>query len=167
MIALNAIQESEKRSLVAELKPYKYGLFITIHSVYSDNTNAVRITTNTIERFKSHLDELRSALGRYCFGREFNRKNKEQRVFGAIEVGACGRLHAHLTIVSKNQCTRSLDAIRQRLEKKMRPHASSIATGENALDIQWYERSKLASLVPYYFKQRLYIRDRFGIDGLI
>ena len=93
------VQESEQKNLLAELKRYKHGFFVTIHSTCSDNTGAVPLNIRTLERFKSHLDEIRCALGVFCYGKNFRRAEKEVRIVGALEVGECGRLHAHLAVL--------------------------------------------------------------------
>lgn len=161
------LQEIEQNNLVAELKRYKHGFFLTIHSTCSDSTDSVPLTIKTVERFKCHLDDIRRVLGTYCYGRKFCRKDKDYRVVGALEVGNLGRLHAHLLIVSDHECTRSLSEIRERLETKICPHFSSVASGENAFDIREYSSPRLSKLVAYFFKQRLYFRERFGMDGLM
>lgn len=161
------IQESEQKSLYAELKGYKHGFFVTIHSTYSDNTAPLPLNFKTVERFKSHLDEIRCALGIFCYGKNFRRAEKEIRIVGALEVGECGRLHAHLAVLSDHECNRPLEAVKQHLKEKICSKYKSVATGGSAFDVAIYEKSKLQKLVAYFFKQRLKIRNRFGLDGLI
>lgn len=161
------IQEREQKSLHAELKGYKHGFLVTIHSTSSDNADSFPLNFHTLDRFKNHLDDIRRALGIFCYGRTFRRKNAEIRIVGALEIGECGRLHAHLAVLSDHECEKSVDEVKQRLKEVICPHFSSVASGENAFDVRAYDRSKLQKLVAYLFKQRVRVRNRFGIDGLI
>ena len=161
------IQESEQKSLYAELPRFQHGFFVPIHSTCSDNTAAVPLNIKTLERFKSHLDEIRCALGIFCYGRNFRRADKEIRIVGALEVGECGRLHAHLAVLSDHECNRPLEVVKQHLKEKICSKYKSVATGESAFDVATYDKSKLQKLVAYLFKQRLRVRSRFGLDGLI
>lgn len=161
------IQESEQKSLYAELKRFKHGFFVTLHSTCSDNTAAVPLDIRTLERFKSHLDDIRRALGIYCYGNNFRRAGADIRIVGALEVGECGRLHAHLALLSEHECDKPLEAIKQHLKEKICSKYKSVATGESAFHVAVYDKSQLQKLIAYLFKQRLRVRSRFGLDGLI
>ena len=89
------IQEREQKSLHAELKGYKHGFFVTIHSTSSDNADSFPLNFHTRDRCKSHLYDIRRALGIVCYGRRIRRTNAEVRIVAAPVIGECGSLQSH------------------------------------------------------------------------
>lgn len=84
-----------------DLKSYKTGLMITLNTFGKDE---IRLTEDFFELVKR--------LNSNCYGRQFNRGEKQLRVVSVIETGKYNQgLHMHLIIMHNNDTTKTFSEI--------------------------------------------------------
>lgn len=88
-------------------------IFSQITSWLADTNSGYFVTLNTLKcdriQFEADLRKLAHKLNGYCYGRSYERKEKELKIVAGIETGKVDSiLHAHLIIQLQYETTRTL-----------------------------------------------------------
>jgi hypothetical protein len=88
-------------AIINDLKGYKGGFLLTLNAIRGD---VIKLEENTRELCKR--------LNRFCYGRQYKRREKEFRSVGVTETGDKNEgLHVHLLIMHNNDTRRTFPEI--------------------------------------------------------
>ena len=145
--------ESIKKDLSRRVGGYKHGWFVTIDTNHFESD----IDREKLYKFANEkIPQIIGAMNKFCFGRS----GKNLKITKTIEFGkVTRRLHAHILMLHRGDCRRTVDEIRSQLYNKVIFPVLRM-TGTTAIDVQKFDPNR--DWEKYFVKSTGYIHSKFG-----